>query len=134
MTETKILAEHFEPHRSRLRAVAYRILGSSTEAEDAVQETFLRLMRSGTSAIDNLAGWLTTTTARVCLDMLRERKVRREVPVDAEIEALPAPEDLERERLVADSIGVALLVVLDTLTPAERVAFVLHDLFNVSFD
>jgi len=134
MTETEILAERFEPHRSHLRSVAYRILGSQIEADDAVQETFLRLMRSGTSGVDNFPGWLTTIVARVCLDMLRERKSRREVPVDAEVEALPATDSPERENLVADSIGVAMLIVLETLTPAERVAFVLHDLFNISFD
>lgn len=134
MTETEILAERFEAHRSHLRSVAYRMLGSQTEAEDAVQETFFRLMRGGTSGVDNLAGWLTTIVARVCLDMLRERKSRREVPVDAEVEALPATDNLEREKLIADSVGVAMLVVLETLTPAERVAFVLHDLFNISFD
>src|SRR5687768_16865893 len=90
MTETEILAARFEPHRSRLRSVAYRILGSQTEADDAVQETFLRLMRGGTGGVDNFAGWLTTIVSRVCLDMLRERKSRREGPVDAEVEALPA--------------------------------------------
>jgi RNA polymerase sigma factor (sigma-70 family) len=134
MTETEILAERFESHRSHLRSVAYRILGSQTEADDAVQETFLRLMRGGTGGVDNFAGWLTTIVSRVCLDMLRERKSRREGPVDAEVEALPANDSPEREKLVADSIGVAMLIVLETLTPAERVAFVLHDLFNISFD
>lgn len=134
MTETEILAERFELHLGHLRSVAYRILGSQVEADDAVQETFLRLMRGGASGVDNFAGWLTTIVARVCLDMLRERKSRREVPVDAEVEALPATDSPEREKLVADSIGVAMLIVLETLTPAERVAFVLHDLFNISFD
>jgi RNA polymerase sigma factor (sigma-70 family) len=134
MTDTETLAESFEPYRSHLKSIAYRILGSRAESDDAVQEAFLRFMRRGASGVDNIAGWLTTLVARVCLDMLRERKLRREVPVDAEVEALPATDDLERERLIADSIGVALLVVLETLTPSERVAFVLHDLFNISFD
>jgi RNA polymerase sigma-70 factor (ECF subfamily) len=134
MSETETLAARFEAHRSHLESVAHRILGSRAEAEDAVQETFLRLMRSGTGAVDNLAGWLTTTVARVCLDALRDRKLRREVPVDAEVEALPANDDPEHEKLLADSVGVAMLIVLETLTPAERVAFVLHDLFNISFD
>jgi RNA polymerase sigma-70 factor (ECF subfamily) len=134
MSATETLAERFEAHRSRLRSVAYRMLGSQTEAEDAVQDTFVRLMRGGAGGVDNLAGWLTTIVARVCLDMLRERKSRREVPVDAKVEALPAADNPEREKLIADSIGVAMQVVLETLTPAERVAFVLHDLFNISFD
>jgi RNA polymerase sigma-70 factor (ECF subfamily) len=134
MTEKEILAERFEANRSHLRSVAYRMLGSRTEADDAVQETFLRLMRADTSVVDNFAGWLTTIVARVCLDTLRERKSRREVPVDAEAETLPAADNPEQEKLVADSVGVAMLVVLETLTPAERVAFVLHDIFNVSFD
>ena len=134
MTETEIPAERFEANRSHLRSVAYRMLGSQTEADDAVQETFLRVMRAGTSSVDNFAGWLTTIVARVCLDMLRGRKSRREVPVDAEVEALTATDNLEREKLIADSVGVAMLVVLETLTPAERVAFVLHDMFNISFD
>src|SRR5690348_4270759 len=119
MAEMKMLAERFEAHRSSLESVAYRILGSRAEAEDAVQETFLRLVRGDTRTVDNLGGWLTTTVARVCLDVLRERKTRREVPVDAEAEAVPAPENPEREKLIADSIGVAMLVVLETLTPAE---------------
>jgi RNA polymerase sigma-70 factor (ECF subfamily) len=110
------------------------MLGSQTEAEDAVQETYLRLVRGGAGGVENLGGWLTTIVARVCLDVLRERKSRREVPMNAEVEALPASDDLERERLIADSVGVAMLVVLETLTPAERVAFVLHDLFNISFE
>jgi RNA polymerase sigma-70 factor (ECF subfamily) len=110
------------------------MLGSQTDADDAVQETFLRAMRAGRSGVDNFAGWLTTIVARVCLDMLRGRRSRREVSVDAEVEALPAADNLEREELIADSVGVAMLVVLETLTPAERVAFVLHDMFNISFD
>lgn len=134
MTETEFLTERFEANRSHLRSVAYRMLGSQSEADDAVQEAFLRLVRSGTSEIDNFAGWLTTTVARVCLDVLRRRKVRREVPLGAEAEAQPAVDDQERDKLIADSVGVAMLVVLETLPPAERVAFVLHDMFNVSFD
>jgi RNA polymerase sigma-70 factor (ECF subfamily) len=110
------------------------MLGSSTDADDAVQEAFLRLMRSDSGGVDNLTGWLTTIVARVSLDMLRERKTRREVPVDTEVDALPASDNPERDKLMADSVGVAMLVVLETLTPAERVAFVLHDIFNVSFD
>ncbi len=134
MAEREILAERFEANRPHLRSVALRMLGSQNEADDAVQETWLRLMRANTSGVDNFAGWLTTVVARVCLDMLRTRQSRREVPVDAEVEKLPAAQDIEREKLIADSIGVAMLVVLETLTPAERVAFVLHDMFNVSFD
>ncbi|MBI3678686.1 MAG: sigma-70 family RNA polymerase sigma factor [Proteobacteria bacterium] len=134
MTEKEILAERFEASRAHLRSVAYRMLGSGAEADDAVQETFLRFMRAGSSGIDNFSGWLTTIVARVCLDMLRERKSRHEVPVDAGVETLPAANNPERETLIADSVGVAMLVVLETLTPAERVAFVLHDMFNFSFD
>jgi RNA polymerase sigma-70 factor (ECF subfamily) len=134
MTATETLAERFEAHRGHLRSVAYRMLGSQTEAEDALQEAFVHLMRGGAGAVDNFAGWLTTIVARVCLDMLRERKSRREVQFDSKVEALPAADDPEREKLIADSIGVAMLVVLETLTPAERVAFVLHDLFDISFD
>lgn len=134
MTQQEILAERFEANRSHLRSVAYRMLGSKTEADDAVQEAFVRLMRADTESVDNFAGWLTTIVARVCLDMLRERKSRREVAVDVEVEALAATDNMEGEKLIADSVGVAMLVVLETLTPAERVAFVLHDIFNVSFD
>jgi RNA polymerase sigma-70 factor (ECF subfamily) len=134
MSEKEILAARFEANRSHLRAVAHRMLGSSTDADDAVQEAFLRLMRSDSGGVDNLTGWLTTIVARVSLDMLRERKTRREVPVDTEVDALPASDNPERDKLMADSVGVAMLVVLETLTPAERVAFVLHDIFNVSFD
>jgi RNA polymerase sigma-70 factor (ECF subfamily) len=134
MTETETLAERFEACRGHLHSVAYRMLGSPTAADDAVQEAFVRLIRGGAGGIDNFAGWLTTIVARVCLDMLRERKARGEVPVNAEVEALPAADDPERDKLIADSVGVAMLVVLETLTPAERVAFVLHDLFNISFD
>ncbi|SDT72348.1 sigma-70 family RNA polymerase sigma factor [Jiangella sp. DSM 45060] len=130
------LVRQFEDHRSHLRAVAYRMLGSTTEADDAVQESWLRVARAGTGGVDNLGGWLTTVVARVCLDMLRSRTARREQPLPPE----PAPAtavngaDPEREALLADTVGPALLVVLDTLAPAERLAFVLHDLFAVPFD
>jgi RNA polymerase sigma-70 factor (ECF subfamily) len=134
MTGKEILAERFEAHRGHLRSVALRMLGSRTEADDAVQETFLRLTRADTAGVDNFSGWLTTITARVCLDMLRARQTRREVPIDAEVENLPGDIDVEREKQIADSVGVAMLVVLEALTPAERVAFVLHDMFGVSFD
>ena len=133
-----ILAERFEANRSRLRRVAYRMLGSPSEAEDAVQEAWLRLSRSDTSGVDNLGGWLTTVVARVCLDMLRQRKSRREESLDADApEPVASGErgmDPEQEALLADSVGLALLVVLQTLAPAERVAFVLHDMFDLSFD
>ncbi|MBV8719391.1 MAG: sigma-70 family RNA polymerase sigma factor [Chloroflexi bacterium] len=130
------LAQQFEGHRTHLRAVALRMLGSPTEADDAVQEAWLRLSRSTTSEIDNLGGWLTTVVGRVCLDMLRSRKSRREEPIaDDSHEHLPdtAP-DPEHEAVMADSVGLALLVVLETLAPDERLAFVLHDLFGVSFE
>jgi RNA polymerase sigma-70 factor (ECF subfamily) len=134
MIKQENLTERFEANRDHLRSVAFRMLGSRAEADDAVQESFLRFMGAHTGGVDNITAWLTTVVARICLDMLRARKSRREVPVDAEIEALPAADNLEHERLIADSIGVAMLVVLETLTPAERVAFVLHDMFNISFD
>src|ERR1700749_3103942 len=111
MTEKEILAERFEANRSHLRSVAYRMLGSRTEADDALQETFLRLMRADTSGVDNLAGWLTTIVARVSLATLRERKTRPEGAADGEVEALPAADNPEREKLIADSVGVAMLVV-----------------------
>jgi RNA polymerase sigma-70 factor, ECF subfamily len=137
MDERGRLAEQFEANRTRLRAVAYRMLGSLTEADDAVQEAWLHLGRSGTSGVENLGGWLTTVVARVCLDMLRARKSRREEPLGAH---LPDPivsradgTDPEHQALLADSVGLALLVVLETLTPAERLAFVLHDMFAVPF-
>jgi RNA polymerase sigma-70 factor (ECF subfamily) len=137
MDEHDWLAEQFEAHRSHLRAVAYRLLGSRSEADDAVQEAWLHLSRADTSGVTNLGGWLTTVVARVCLDWLRARKARREEPLGTD---LPTPVgvggdagDPEHAAILADSLGLALLVVLDTLSPAERLAFVLHDLFGVSF-
>jgi RNA polymerase sigma factor (sigma-70 family) len=138
MNDSQTAAERFETHRAHLRAVAYRMLGSADEADDAVQEAWLRLDRVETAGIDNLRAWLTTVVARVCLDGLRARKARREasLPGDApELEAsLVVPARAEAELSLADSIGVALLVVLETLAPAERIAFVLHDLFDLPFD
>jgi RNA polymerase sigma-70 factor (ECF subfamily) len=130
------LAGRFEEHRAHLWAVAYRMLGSPGEAEDAVQESWLRLSRAGASGVENLGGWLTTVVARVCLDMLRSRAVRSEEPLGEETPELVVSDenDPEREALLADSVGLALLVVLDTLNPAERLAFVLHDLFDVPFE
>jgi RNA polymerase sigma-70 factor (ECF subfamily) len=132
------LAERFEEHRSHLRAVAYRMLGSLSEADDAVQEAWLRLSRTDAEEIENLGGWLTTVVARVSLNMLRSRKVRREEPLAARVpDPIVDPVDAtnpEHEALVADSVGLALLVVLETLSPAERLAFVLHDIFAVPFD
>lgn len=136
--ERKWLAEQFETCRPHLQAVAYRMLGSLSEADDAVQTSWLRLNRADTSGVENLGGWLTTVVARVCLDMLRARKSRREESLDTH---LPEPSasredggDPEREALLADSVGLALLVILDTLEPAERLAFVLHDLFALPFE
>jgi RNA polymerase sigma-70 factor (ECF subfamily) len=138
MNERDNLAERFEEHRTHLRAVAYRMLGSAGEVDDAVQEAWLRLSRTDTEGIDNLRGWLTTVVARVCLDTLRARKSRREDPLTAD-----APEPVatgaqgsspENEAMLADSVGLALLIVLDKLEPAERLAFVLHDMFAVPFD
>ena len=131
MTEHEYLAERFETHRAHLRAVAYRMLGSADEADDAVQEAWIRLSRADAGLVDNLAGWLTTVVARVCLDMLRSRKSRREEPLSLHH---VAGNDPEHEVLLADSVGLAMLVVLETLAPAERVAFVLHDLFGLPFD
>ncbi len=138
MTEQAWLAERFEEHRSHLRGVAYRMLGSLSEADDAVQEAWLRLSRTDASQVENLGGWLTTVVARVSLNMLRSRNVRREDPLGVH---MPDPivdpadgTDPEHEALLADSVGLALLVVLETLTPAERLAFVLHDIFAVPFD
>ncbi|MGW8646955.1 sigma-70 family RNA polymerase sigma factor, partial [Micromonospora chalcea] len=129
------LAERFERERPRLRAVAYRLLGSLTDAEDAVQETWLRLARTDPAAVDNLDAWLTTVVARVSLNALRSRAARREDPLDVR---LPDPvvdaDDPAHAAVLADSVGLALLVVLDTLSPAERLAFVLHDMFGVPFD
>ncbi|HET8526876.1 MAG TPA: sigma-70 family RNA polymerase sigma factor, partial [Actinomycetota bacterium] len=138
MTERDWLTEGFEANRTHLRAVAYRMLGSTGEADDAVQEAWIRLSRSDVRDVENLGGWLTTIVARVCLDMLRSRTSRREDPFDAGVpERAAEPEggvDPEREALLADSVGLALLVVLDTLTPAERVSFVLHDMFSLPFE
>jgi RNA polymerase sigma factor (sigma-70 family) len=132
MPDDEFLAERFEQHRAHLRAVAYRMLGSAGEADDAVQEAWLRVSRADSSDVENLGGWLTTIVARVCLNMLQARKSRREEPLD---DRLPEQVvDPEQEAVVADSVGLALLVVLDTLRPAERLAFVLHDLFAVPFD
>ena len=132
------LTEGFEDHRTQLRAVAYRMLGSMSEADDAVQEAWLRLSRSDGGRVQNLGGWLTTVVGRICLDMLRARTARREAPLDErarDLIARPADgPDPEHEALMADSVGLALLVVLDTLSPAERLAFVLHDMFSVPFD
>ena len=138
MTDLDLLAERFEGHRSHLRAVAYRMLGSLSESDDAVQETWLRMSRRDLSGVENLGGWLTTVVARVCLNMLRTRSSRREQPFGVHI---PDPvvsradgSDPEHEAMRADSVGLAMLVVLDTLAPAERLAFVLHDVFAVPFD
>ena len=138
MTEIDFLAEQFEEHRLHLRKVAYRMLGSVSEADDAVQEAWLRLSRSDADEIENLGGWLTTVVARVSLNMLRSRKSRREEPIGVRV---PEPiidrtdgTDPEHEALLADAVGLALFVVLETLTPAERLAFVLHDMFAVPFD
>jgi RNA polymerase sigma factor (sigma-70 family) len=134
MSEHDWLAERFEQDRPRLRAVAYRMLGSLSEADDAVQEAWLRLGRSDTSAVQNLGGWLTTIVARVALNMLQSRASRREDLTDTADVRAAASTDPEQETVLADSVGLALLVVLDTLTPAERLAFVLHDMFAVPFE
>jgi len=138
MAEHQWLAEKFEEKRGHLRAVAYRMLGTLNEADDAVQEAWLRLSRSDASTIENLGGWLTTVVSRVCLDMLRSRSSRKEEALDAQpVEPVAIREgqrNPEQETLLADSIGTALLIVLDRLDPAERLAFVLHDMFAVSFD
>jgi RNA polymerase sigma-70 factor (ECF subfamily) len=136
--EKNWFAEQFEEHREKLRSVAYRMLGSAPEADDAVQEAWLKLARADSREVENMGGWLTTIVARVCLDMLRSRKSRREDALDA-TEPEPAkdgdgPSDPERQVLLADAIGPALLVLLDSLAPTERVAFVLHDLFGMSFE
>jgi RNA polymerase sigma-70 factor (ECF subfamily) len=138
MDEHDWLAERFEEHRTHLRAVAYRMLGSLSEADDAVQETWLRLGRADTSSVENLGGWLTTVVARVCLDLLRARTSRREQPLDTHLpDPIVSPQegvDPEQQALLAEGVGLALLVVLETLAPAERLAFVLHDLFAVPFE
>src|SRR6185503_13750240 len=149
MNERDYLAERFEEHRTHLRAVAYRMLGSVGEVDDAVQEAWLRLSRADATGIDNLGGWLTTVVARVCLDMLRSRQSRREEPLTPDgpepsatgargsspvLSERSESRDPEQEALLADSVGLALLVVLDRLTPAERLAFVLHDMFAVPFE
>jgi RNA polymerase sigma factor (sigma-70 family) len=134
MDEHQWLAERFEDNRPHLRAVAYRMLGSRAEADDAVQDAWLRFSRADTRGVENLGGWLTTIVARVCLNMLHSRRSRREEPLDEHVCGPAAGVDPEREAVLADSVGSALLVVLDTLTPAERLAFVLHDLFAVPFE
>jgi len=138
MDEKDWLAERFEANRSHLRGVAFRMLGSLTEADDAVQEAWIRLSRTDTSHVDNLRAWLTTVVGRVCLNMLRSRKTRREAPLETHLPDLVlSPQegiDPEQEALLGESVGLAMLVVLDSLTPAERVAFVLHDVFAVPFD
>lgn len=138
MAEQEWLAEQYEAYRARLRKVAYRMLGSVNEADDAVQEAWLRVSRADAGSVENLGGWLTTIVARVCLDMLRARKARREDPLEALEPEHAASEadiiDLERDALLADSVGLALLVILETLSPTERVAYVLHDMFDLPFD
>jgi RNA polymerase sigma factor (sigma-70 family) len=138
MDENQWLADRFEEHRPHLRAVAYRMLGSLSEADDAVQDAWLRVSRAGAGEVENLGGWLTTIVARICLNVLRSRTTRREVSLDGHlpdpvvsIERVRQPEE---EAVLADSVGLALLVVLDTLTPAERLAFVLHDMFQLPFE
>src|SRR5215217_4400047 len=138
MDQHSWLTERFEENRPRLRGVAYRMLGSLSEAEDAVQEAWLRLNRIDTATVNNLGGWLTTVVSHVCLDILRSRKSRREEPISAQVtepSVVSGPgADPEGDAVLADSVGVALLVVLETLTPGERLAFVLHDLFALPFD
>jgi RNA polymerase sigma-70 factor (ECF subfamily) len=137
MNDRDFLARRFEEHRTHLKVVAYRMLGSPTEADDAVQEAWLRLARSEADDIDNLGGWLTTVVGRVCLDMLRSRRLRREIPLETRLPDPVVSEDItdpEQQALIADSVGLALLVVLESLNPAERLAFVLHDMFGVPFE
>jgi RNA polymerase sigma-70 factor, ECF subfamily len=138
MNENEWLAERFEEHRAHLRAVAYRMLGSLSEADDAVQDAWLRVSRSSTEEVENLGGWLTTIVARVCLNMLRSRRVRGEEPLDTHLPdpvvTLEGELEPEEEALLADSVGLALQVVLDALSPAERLAFVLHDMFELPFE
>lgn len=137
MNDTEWMLDRFEEHRDHLQAVAYRMLGSTTEADDAVQETWLRLSRSDTSDVENIGGWLTTVVARVCLNVLRARSVRKAEPLDDHQTVITldlSGADPEEQSLLADSVGLALLVVLDALSPAERLAFVLHDMFAVPFE
>ncbi|TQC50210.1 sigma-70 family RNA polymerase sigma factor [Rhodococcus sp. WS4] len=138
MDDRDVPTVRFEEHRPRLRAVAYRMLGSASEADDAVQEAWLRMSRADTGDVENLEAWLTTVVSRVCLNVLRSREQRREEPLDVQthdpVVGHDAGGDPEHEAMLADSVGLALLVVLDTLTPAERLAFVLHDMFDVPFD
>src|SRR5690349_12712648 len=138
MDDNDFLAARFEEHRARLRSVAYRMLGSLTEADDAVQDAWLRLSRSDADAVDNLGAWLTTVVSRICLNVLRSRNVRREQSLEGHLpDPLIVAEDSlqpEDEAVLADSVGLALLVVLDTLSPAERLAFVLHDMFQLPFE
>src|ERR687887_2019291 len=138
MPEEEWLADRFEEHRPRLRSVAYRMLGSPTEADDALQDAWLRASRSGAGEVDNLGGWLTTIVARVCLNMLRSRNARREESLGVHLpDPVVSPAgglQPEEEAVLADSVGLALLVVLDTLSPAERLAFVLHDTFGLPFE
>src|SRR6476646_2742451 len=138
MSDRDWLAEQFEEHRAHLRRVAYRMLGTIDDSDDAVQEAWLRLSRTDSAAIENLGGWLTTVVGRVCLDMLRTRRSRREDYVGSwlpePVVAVDESTNPEDEALIADSVGLALLVVLETLTPSERLAFVLHDMFAVPFD
>jgi len=138
MDQENFLAEQFRANRDRLKSVAYRMLGSTSEAEDAVQETWMRLSRAQSSDVRNLGGWLTTVVSRVCLDMLRARKSRREDPLGPEVSepsvSQADPGGFEHEAMLADSVGLAMLVVLQQLTPAERIAFVLHDMFDLPFD
>ena len=138
MDENEWLADRFEEHRAHLRAVAYRMLGSLTEADDAVQDSWVRMSRAGTGEVENLGGWMTTIVARVCLNMLRSRNIRREDSLDAHVpDPVITPEGALRpdeEALLADSVSLALLVVLDTMNPAERLAFVLHDMFDLPFE
>jgi RNA polymerase sigma factor (sigma-70 family) len=134
MDEKEILTQRFEASRGHLRAVAFRMLGSKSEAEDAVQETWLRLARADASSVENLRGWLTTIVAGICLDMLRARKSRREEPIGVDAEAIAGDDDAEHEAMIAQSVGIAMQIVLETLAPAERVSFVLHDMFNLPFD
>src|SRR6266516_2238002 len=136
MSDQDWLAERFEEHRARLRQVAYRILGSAAEADDAVQDAWLRASRAGARDVENIGGWLTTIVARVCLNLLRSRRTRREEPLDVHVPdpVVALEEDPEQGALLGDAVGLALLVVLETLSPPERVAFVLHDMFAVPFD